>query len=132
MVLLIKILHVVTCVLFLIPAILIQSGKGAEISASFGGSSQTVFGTTGGANFLVKLTYGAGMVFMCTSLLLTYLGTYEKKSIFDTGGSSAPSASSSPVNAASNPSSVPQATTDGQSNGNVPAPTPSKIPSAKK
>ncbi|MEK7305948.1 MAG: preprotein translocase subunit SecG, partial [Nitrospirota bacterium] len=39
---LVVILHVFVCFL-MIGAILLQSGKGAEIGASFGGSSQTVF-----------------------------------------------------------------------------------------
>src|SRR3989338_6798643 len=61
------IVHVSTCVL-LILVVLIQSGKGAEISASLGGSSQTVFGSSGGANFFTRLTAGLATVFMITSL----------------------------------------------------------------
>ena len=43
---LLVIVHVFICFL-MIGAILLQSGKGAEIGASFGGSSQTVFGSRG-------------------------------------------------------------------------------------
>ena len=68
------VIHIVTCIV-LVLIILVQSGKGAEISASFGGSSQTVFGTSGGANFLTKVTTGAAAVFMLTSVLLTMLNT---------------------------------------------------------
>jgi preprotein translocase subunit SecG len=82
---LITVVHVLACV-FLVAAVLVQSGKGAEISASFGGSSQTVFGTSGGANFLVKFTQGAAAVFMVTSILLTILGGQSRKSLFETPG----------------------------------------------
>ncbi len=67
---LVLIIHVLTC-LFLIFIVLLQSGKGAEIGAAFGGSSQTIFGSRGAATFLNKLTTGAAIVFMLTSLTLT-------------------------------------------------------------
>ncbi|MDH5668327.1 MAG: preprotein translocase subunit SecG [Nitrospira sp.] len=69
---LIVILHVFICFL-MIGAILLQAGKGAEIGASFGGSSQTVFGSRGPANFLSKLTVVVAAVFMMTSLTLAIL-----------------------------------------------------------
>jgi len=69
---LIVIVHVFVCFL-MIGAILLQSGKGAEIGASFGGSSQTVFGSRGPANFLSKLTVAVAGVFMLTSLTLAIL-----------------------------------------------------------
>jgi len=69
---LILILHLIVCV-FLIFIVLIQSSKGAEIGAAFGGSSQTLFGSRGAATFLNKLTTGAAIVFMLTSLSLAVL-----------------------------------------------------------
>ena len=78
------IIHVVTCI-FLVLVVLVQSGKGAEISASFGGSSQTVFGSSGGANFFTRLTAGLATVFMLTSLTLTLLGSQSRKSVFESG-----------------------------------------------
>src|SRR5574342_709996 len=69
---LVVIVHVFACFL-MIGAILLQSGKGAEIGAAFGGSSQTVFGSRGPANFLSKLTVGVAAVFMVTSLSLAIL-----------------------------------------------------------
>jgi preprotein translocase subunit SecG len=63
------VLHLTVC-LFLIFIILIQSSKGAEMGAAFGGSSQTLFGSRGAATFLSKLTTGAAIAFMLTSLLL--------------------------------------------------------------
>lgn len=66
------IIHVMVCFL-MIGAILLQSGKGAEIGASFGGSSQTVFGSRGPANFLSKFTVVVAAIFMLTSLGLAML-----------------------------------------------------------
>jgi preprotein translocase subunit SecG len=68
----ILIVHVIVCIA-LILIILLQTGKGADIGAVFGGgSSQTVFGSTGAATFLSKITIGAAVVFMITSIVLTY------------------------------------------------------------
>lgn len=69
---LLVIIHVIVCSL-MIGAILLQSGKGAEIGAAFGGSSQTVFGSRGPANFLSKFTVATAFVFMLTSLTLAIL-----------------------------------------------------------
>src|SRR4051812_49356992 len=80
---LVTVIHVFTCVL-LVLVVLIQSGKGAEISTSFGGSSQTVFGSSGGANFFTRFTSGAAAVFMVTSLVLTLMGGQSRKSLFET------------------------------------------------
>jgi preprotein translocase subunit SecG len=90
---LVTVVHIFTCVL-LILVVLIQSGKGAEISASFSGSSQTVFGSSGGANFFTRFTQVAAGVFMVTSVLLTILGGESKKSMFDT-----PSSRNAPISA---------------------------------
>jgi len=66
------ILHVLVC-LALIAIVLLQGGKGAQVGASFGaGSSQTVFGASGGQSFMGKLTAGAAVIFMLTSLTLAY------------------------------------------------------------
>ena len=75
------ILHVGTCVL-LILTVLLQSGKGADISATLGGSSQTIFGSSGGANFFQKLTATLAAIFFCTSMVLTLINSQEKKSVF--------------------------------------------------
>ena len=66
------IIHIIACFL-MIGAILLQSGKGAEIGAAFGGSSQTVFGSRGPANFLSKFTVVVAAVFMLTSMGLAIL-----------------------------------------------------------
>jgi preprotein translocase subunit SecG len=64
------IIHLLVC-FFLIFIVLIQSSKGAELGAAFGGSSQTLFGSRGATTLLSKLTTIAAVVFMLTSLLLS-------------------------------------------------------------
>ncbi len=66
------VIHVVVCFL-MIGAILLQAGKGAEIGAAFGGSSQTVFGSRGPGTFLSKVTVAAAIIFMLTSLGLAVM-----------------------------------------------------------
>ncbi|OGP32948.1 MAG: preprotein translocase subunit SecG [Deltaproteobacteria bacterium GWC2_65_14] len=69
---LIVILHIVVS-LAMILIILLQTGKGADIGAVFGGGgSQTLFGSSGPTSFLGKLTAAAAIIFMCTSLFLAY------------------------------------------------------------
>ncbi|OGW36871.1 MAG: preprotein translocase subunit SecG [Nitrospirae bacterium RBG_13_39_12] len=62
--------HIIVC-LMLIAIVLLQSGKGAELGAAFGGgSSNTLFGSRGAATFMNKMTTIAAVVFMITSLSL--------------------------------------------------------------
>ncbi len=67
------VIHVVVCIA-LIMIVLLQTGKGADMGAAFGGgSSQTLFGSTGASTFLSKATTAAAIVFMLTSLTLAYM-----------------------------------------------------------
>ena len=66
------ILHILVAFI-MVGVILLQSGKGAEIGAAFGGSSQTVFGSRGAGTFLSKMTAVAATIFMLTSLSLAIL-----------------------------------------------------------
>lgn len=77
---LVVIVHVIVCVA-LISIVLLQHGKGAGIGAAFGGSSQTVFGSAGAAPFLAKLTAVAAILFMLTSLSLSFLGRRQEVSV---------------------------------------------------
>ena len=67
-------LHIVVSMI-LILIVLLQTGKGADMGAAFGGSSQTVFGGAGPAPFLGKVTTAAAVIFMLTSLGLAYLSS---------------------------------------------------------
>lgn len=56
--------------------VLLQHGKGADMGAAFGsGSSGSLFGAAGSANFLSRTTAILAAVFFASSLGLTYLGT---------------------------------------------------------
>ena len=68
----ITIVHIIICVV-LIMVVLLQTGKGAEMGAAFGGSTQTVFGSSGPAGFLSKMTTAVAVLFMITTLMLCYL-----------------------------------------------------------
>ena len=80
----ITILHLVACV-FLILVVLLQTGKGAEMGAVFGGGgSSTIFGASGAGNFLTKLTTATAVVFFITSLTLAYQSLSRTQStVFD-------------------------------------------------
>ena len=69
---LIIIVHVLVSI-FLIGIVLLQHGKGADIGASFGGSSQSLFGTEGPVPLLNKITTFSAIIFMCTSITLAYI-----------------------------------------------------------
>jgi preprotein translocase subunit SecG len=79
MVTILVIVHVLICV-GLIIGILLQSGKGADLGAAFGGSSQTLFGSAGAVPFLNKLTTGVAIAFMITSLSLAFLASKTTRS----------------------------------------------------
>jgi preprotein translocase subunit SecG len=69
------VLHVLVCVL-IIGLVLMQKGKGADAGAAFGsGSSGTVFGAKGAANFLSRSTAVLATLFFASSLSLAYLGS---------------------------------------------------------
>ncbi|MCB1888974.1 MAG: preprotein translocase subunit SecG [Rhodocyclaceae bacterium] len=60
--------------------VLIQHGKGADMGAAFGsGSSGSLFGASGSANFLSRTTAALATVFFLTSLGLSYLATDRQK-----------------------------------------------------
>lgn len=65
-------IHILVCVA-LILIVLLQTGRGSEMGAAFGGgASQTLFGSSGSGTFFSKLTTGAAIIFMLTSLVLAY------------------------------------------------------------
>jgi preprotein translocase subunit SecG len=110
------IIHILACI-FLVTVVLLQQGKGADVGAVFGGSSQTLFGTSGAGNLLTKLTSATAIIFMLTSLTLTYGAAKQTtRSIFDSAPKSAPAPASSEEVPASQPS------TSSESKGTAAAP----------
>ena len=68
-------LHVLTA-LAVCGFVLLQHGKGADMGAAFGsGSSGSLFGAAGSANFLSRTTAVLATVFFVTSVALTYFGS---------------------------------------------------------
>lgn len=108
MTIVLTILHVLVS-LFLIAVVLLQSGKGAEMGASFGsGGSQSVFGAGGGTSFLSKLTTSAAVIFMLTSLTLAYIsGQPSSSSMMSGKGKAAPVQAPVPAAAPQKADSVP-------------------------
>ena len=101
MIVLVTTVHIVVS-LGLIVVVLLQTGKGTDMGAAFGGgSSTTVFGSSGAGNFLTRLTTGMAVVFMLTCLTLGYFTERGPvTSIFDTV---APSAQTGDAPAAQSP-----------------------------
>ena len=67
--------------LALIGLVLLQQGKGADVGAAFGsGSSGTLFGSSGGANFLTRLTTFFAVLFFVLSFSLAYLAKERTQS----------------------------------------------------
>ena len=95
--------HIIVCIAMIL-TVLLQTGKGADMGAAFGGSSQTVFGSSGPGTFLGKMTTFIAIFFMLTSLWLAYSSTHKTSSIME--GSSAPGVERTiPIDAGDNPAS---------------------------
>jgi len=82
---LVTIIHVVVCIL-LILVVLLQAGKGANMGAVFGGSSQTIFGSSGPGTFLGKMTTVVAIIFMLTSFSLSYTASRKGSSLMEGAG----------------------------------------------
>ncbi|NBO13539.1 MAG: preprotein translocase subunit SecG [Betaproteobacteria bacterium] len=82
--------------LAMIGLILIQHGKGADMGAAFGsGSSGSLFGASGGANFLSRSTAVLATLFFCSTLGLAFLGNVRptgSQSVLDKVTQPAPTA----------------------------------------
>ncbi|BCU63459.1 preprotein translocase, SecG subunit [Acinetobacter bouvetii DSM 14964 = CIP 107468] len=97
------VVHIILAVLMIV-LILVQHGKGADAGASFGGGgAATVFGASGSANFLTRLTAILTALFFVTSLTLAVYAkkqtadAYSLKSISSAPAAPAKSAETSPT-----------------------------------
>ena len=85
----ITIIHILACI-FLVLVVLLQTGKGADMGAVFGGSSSTVFGSSGRREPSDALTTATAIVFMLTSLGLTYFSARRNSAtVFDSAPAAA-------------------------------------------
>ena len=80
MIYLIYAIHLTVCV-FLILVVLLQQGKGADLSVFGGGSTQTVFGARGAATFLHKMTVGGFIAFTLTTISIGLLSSGSQGSV---------------------------------------------------
>ena len=118
---LIIIVHIIVC-LILIFAILLQSGKAADLAGAFGGGgSQTAFGSRGNASLLSKVTTASAILFMLTSLGLWILSGKGATSVV--GGEKAPAATTT---------TVPQAKPGDKAAATQPAAQPGQKPETQK
>ena len=85
----------------MIGLILIQHGKGADMGAAFGsGSSGSLFGASGSANFLSRTTAVLAAVFFACTLMLAYFGNLrpvESGSVLDRAATTAPTTAPAPA-----------------------------------
>lgn len=69
------IIHVLVSI-FLVFVVLLQTGRGAELGAAFGGMGQSTSGR-GKSTFITKFTTGLAVIFMSTSLSLAFLSSEQ-------------------------------------------------------
>ncbi|NDD64240.1 MAG: preprotein translocase subunit SecG, partial [Acidobacteria bacterium] len=91
-------IFVLTCV-FLVLVILLQSGKGGDVAAAFGGSgSQTAFGPRGAQKPLEKATIIAAIIFMVLALVFSLPAFNGQRSVVtEEAPASQPASSPSPT-----------------------------------
>jgi len=107
--------------LAMIGLVLVQHGKGADMGAAFGsGGSGSLFGATGGANFLSRTTAVLAAVFFACTLLLAYMGNSRPQS---SGSVLEGAAVNVPAPAADNSAAA-------QIPGNAPATQPATVPAS--
>jgi preprotein translocase subunit SecG len=102
--------HVLVCV-FLILVVLLQQGKGADLSVFGGGSTQTAFGARGATTLLHKLTVTSFVIFVLTTVGITILqsgpGTSSVMSRVAAGAGQTAPATPSPSPAPAQPANPP-------------------------
>jgi len=103
---LILIIHIIVS-LALIFIVLLQTGKGADMGAAFGGSNQTVFGSQGAATFLSKITTVAAVLFMVTSLSLAVFASRRASSVMSDSPLPALAPAVDPLAQSAEPAAVP-------------------------
>lgn len=73
--------------LSIIVLVLLQQGKGSEMGAAFGsGSSGSLFGASGAANFLSRTTKWAAIVFFISTAGLAYMAHHPQGTVVESGG----------------------------------------------
>ena len=118
MIYLLYVIHILVCI-FLILVVLLQQGKGADLSVFGGGTSQAAFGARGATTLLHKLTVGSVIDFVLTPMGITMLQGGGRGSVMS--DVAAGTAATSPATEATE---TPAAATPAQPNAQRPAPAP--------
>jgi len=118
----------------LVTAILLQSGKGDGLSASFGGvssSSDSLLGTRQAGNLLTKTSWWGGGIFLFLAFILSLMSTQQRapSSVLDQAFTPAPV--TAPAPASPNANSTIPLTPAAPAGGTAPATTPAPAPAAK-
>ena len=130
LVFILKAIFVITCI-FLILCVLLQSGKGGDVAAAFGGAgAQSAFGPRGAAKPLEKATVVAAIIFMLLALLFSLPGFNGQSSVVREGAAlpvTTPGPAASPsVSPSPSPAASPAAEKAGEKKDEKPAATPQK------
>jgi len=96
----------------LVAAILLQSGKGDGLSASFGGvssSSDSLLGTRQAGNLLTKTSWWGGGIFLFLAFVLSLMSTQQRapSSVLDQAFSQPPAPASAPAGSPNANSTIP-------------------------
>jgi preprotein translocase subunit SecG len=91
--------HILICI-FLILVVLLQQGKGADLSVFGGGSSMAAFGARSGTTLLHRLTVGAFVAFILTTLGIAYAQATRHGTTVMGAEQSAPTSQGAPAPAA--------------------------------
>ena len=88
--------HVLVCI-FLIFVVLLQQGKGADLSVFGGGTTQTAFGARGATTLLHKLTVGSFIIFVITTLAIGLPQLHNRGTVMNGAKATKPAAANVPV-----------------------------------
>lgn len=102
------VLHILICV-FLILLIMIQDPKGGQNSLFGAGGSNTLLGTSGGADFMTKLTRYTAIIFVGICVALTIATRPSATGVFSK--SALPVSTQAPVEPVPEDASAPQSAT---------------------
>lgn len=90
-------IYVIVCV-FLILVVLLQQGKGADVSAAFGASSsQTTFGARGATTLLEKITTWSFVVFSVLAVTISLMQARPRSSVLAKAKAGAPAKAAVPA-----------------------------------
>lgn len=90
-------IYVIVCV-FLVLVVLLQQGKGADVSAAFGASSsQTTFGARGATTLLEKITTWSFVAFSVLAVVISLMQARPRSSVLAKAKSAAPAKAAVPV-----------------------------------